>query len=192
MSPEILHINLHRSANSCFSVRRSTCFFGFKGSYITFVGHGVGCRDDYIEVRWWGLSVPLSDFKKKKIIADFAEFENYSLVARENGIARTTVKRIVDQNPQTLKLVDMKKEENTRDILVYMDSKKNKVCQMIDTYLDALVDAERLEKASVNQLSSALGTVIDKFTSKSTNHSDNEDAHDELISAIRSVVKDED
>lgn len=106
----------------------------------------------------------LTDKQKKKIIADYAECGNYSEVARKHHISFDTVKRVVTRDPETLKKTEQKKEQNTLDILSYMESKKNTVCEFIDKYLDAMMNDEKIAAATVNQLSTALGTVIDKFT----------------------------
>ena len=45
-----------------------------------------------------------------------------------------------------------------------MDSKKDAVCLIIDRYLKALLDEDKIEKATTSQLTTALGTLIDKFT----------------------------
>ena len=106
----------------------------------------------------------LTDRQKKEIIAAYVECKNYSAVAKEYGVSRPTVKKLVESDPETAKLLDDKNEQNVRDILAHMDSKREKVCQFIDKYLDLLMDDEKLANATVNQLSTAFGTVIDKFT----------------------------
>jgi len=57
-----------------------------------------------------------------------------------------------------------KKEQNTQDILDYMELKKDAVTQVIGRYLEALLDEERISKASPAQITTALGTLIDKWT----------------------------
>lgn len=114
----------------------------------------------------------LTDKQKKKIIADYAECGNYSEVARKHHISFDTVKRVVTRDPETLKKTEQKKKQNTLDILSYMESKKNTVCEFIDKYLDAMMNDEKIAAATVNQLSTALGTVIDKFTANSQKQPD--------------------
>ena len=46
-----------------------------------------------------------------------------------------------------------------------MDKKQKTVCGLIDLYLDALTREEKLNRASVRDIATALGIVIDKFTS---------------------------
>lgn len=106
----------------------------------------------------------MTDRQKKKIIADYVETENYSATARKNKVNASTVKRIVDRQPDVQKKAERKKEQNTADILAHMETKKDMVNQIIDRYLKALLDEDRLEKATPVQLTTALGTLIDKFT----------------------------
>ena len=108
----------------------------------------------------------LTDRQKKKIIADYAECGNYSQVARIHKVSFDTVKRVVLKDPETAKKAEQKKEQNTADILAHMETKKNAVNQIIDRYLLALLDEEKIEKATPAQLTTALGTLIDKFTSR--------------------------
>lgn len=58
------------------------------------------------------------------------------------------------------------KEENTADILAYMETKRDVVNKIIDRYLIALLEEERIAKATPAQLTTALGTLIDKFTAQ--------------------------
>lgn len=106
----------------------------------------------------------LTDRQKKKIIADYVELGSYASVARKHKVSDKTVKSVVISDPETTRKSEQKKEQNTADILAYMDTKKEKVCKFIDKYLDAMMSDEKIASATVNQLSTAFGTVIDKFT----------------------------
>ena len=106
---------------------------------------------------------PISDDVRKRIVARYAECGNYSQVAREFNIVPNSVKNILQSDPAFAKVCKEKKEEQEKEILDHMDSKKDKVCDLIDAYLDALLDPEKIERATPSQLSTALGTVIDKF-----------------------------
>ena len=54
-----------------------------------------------------------------------------------------------------------KKEENSRDILSYMEGKKDIVCEIITKGLEVLNDEKKLKDASLTQLTTAIGTLID-------------------------------
>lgn len=110
------------------------------------------------------MAARLTDKQKKKIVADYVELGSYNAVAKANGVSLNTVKKIVQENADIAEMCNQKKEENTADILAHMEGKKDKVCQIVDIYLDALLDADRIEKANPAQLTTAMGTVIDKFS----------------------------
>ena len=109
-------------------------------------------------------NIPFTDEMKKRICAEYVECQNYSEVARRLKISASGVKKIVLQNPECVNLCEEKKAQNTKDIIAYMDTKKELVCTIIDTYLTALLDEERIDRATTVQLSTTLGTLIDKFT----------------------------
>lgn len=106
----------------------------------------------------------LTDKQKKKIIADYVQLQNYTKTAKLNYVAESTVRKIVKNNPDCANQCDIKKEQNTQDMLSYMESKKERVQEIIDVYLGALTDPEKLEGATLQQITTALGTLIDKWT----------------------------
>lgn len=106
----------------------------------------------------------LTDKQKKKIIADYVQLQNYTKTAKLNDVAESTVRKIVKNNPDCANQCDIKKEQNTQDMLSYMDSKKERVQEIIDVYLGVLTDPEKLEGATLQQITTALGTLIDKWT----------------------------
>ena len=106
----------------------------------------------------------LTDKQRKKIIADYEETGNYRATAREHGVSESTVRRLVAREPDMAQKAAHKKEQNSADILAHMETKKDVVNQIIDRYLLALLDEERIDKATPAQLTTALGTLIDKFT----------------------------
>lgn len=106
----------------------------------------------------------LTDREKKRIIADYAEMESYNAVAKLNSVSKDTVRRVVQESDDFVQKAQLKKEQNTADILEHMEQKRDKVCSIMDKYLDALLDDEKIAKATPAQLTTALGTLIDKFT----------------------------
>lgn len=66
----------------------------------------------------------LTDREKKKIIADYVELESYNAVAKKHNVSATTVKNTVLKNNESVKKCEQKKEQNTADILEFMDKKK--------------------------------------------------------------------
>ncbi len=106
----------------------------------------------------------LTDRQRKKIIADYIELGSYNAVSKLHGVTRQTVKNVCDADPMVRQNLQCKKQQNTADILEHMDEKKEIVCNIMDKYLAALLDDEKIAKATPAQLTTALGTLIDKFT----------------------------
>lgn len=101
---------------------------------------------------------------RKRILLDYIEIQSVAKVATKYGVSAGSVYNIVKQEPELEKKIKEKREQQAADILAHMDSKKEEVCLLIDKYLMALISDKKIENATVNQLSTALGTVIDKFT----------------------------
>lgn len=106
----------------------------------------------------------LTDRQKKQIIADYATLGTYAAVAKKHMTSETTVRRVVKSDPETSEKVGQKKDENTADILRFMDEQKEDVCSLISLYLKEMQDPKRISRASVQSLATSLGIVIDKFT----------------------------
>ena len=110
------------------------------------------------------MAARITDRKKKKIIADYIELGSYNATAKKNGVSNHTVKRIVSDVPEMAEKIQQKKDENTADILAYMESQKRLVCEIIGKGLSALNDSDKLADATPAQITTAMGTLIDKWT----------------------------
>ena len=106
----------------------------------------------------------LTDKQKKKIIADYMEIGSYNEVARINNVARNTVKNVVLKNESTAILCQQKKEENTKDILEYMDNIAEKQKKIIDLSLEVL--EQKLSNpdffTNIRDVAIVYGTIFDK------------------------------
>ena len=134
----------------------------------------------------------LSDKQRKKIIADFTNIQNYSEVARMNNVTDTTVKRIVSNNKEILKKVEQKKEENTKDILEYMDSIYDKQKNIIDLSLSAL--EEKLKNpdmfTNVKDIATVYGVIFDKALKyKEIKNKNNEGSSADINNNIINISK---
>lgn len=109
------------------------------------------------------MAARLTDKQKKQIVTDFISLGTYNAVAKKHKIAVSTVKRTVLANGEIAKKVKDKKEENSRDVLEYMGAQTQTVCDIIGNGLVALSSPEKLKKASPVQITTALGTLIDKW-----------------------------
>lgn len=109
------------------------------------------------------MAARLTDKKKQKIIADYLDNQSYSATARMNGVTHQTVSRIIKESSEFSEKLQKKKADDTADILAYMDSKRDIVCEIIETGLRVLPD--KIENArTASEVTTALGTLIDKFT----------------------------
>lgn len=106
----------------------------------------------------------LTDKQKKKIVADYIQTQNYRETARINNVDRETVKKLVNEDKDFAQKLAIKKEENTQDILEYMDSIKEKQKKIIDLSLQALED--KLKKpdmfTNVKDIATVYGVIFDK------------------------------
>lgn len=127
------------------------------------------------------MAARLTDKQKKKIVADYLETGSYNATAEKNGVCGHTVKRIVAECPEISEKLEQKKDENTADILAYMESKRGVVCEIIEKGLAALNDPEKLADASPAQITTALGTLIDKWAPKGQPISGKDQVEDDPI-----------
>lgn len=134
------------------------------------------------------MAAHLTDRQKKKIIADYIELGSYNAAAKVNGVSNHTVKRIVLEAPEIAEKLQIKNEENTKDVLAYMESKRGIVCEIIGKGLAALNDPEKLAEATPNQITTALGTLIDKWAMVSGSPTDTA-KEDDLSRSLREMAE---
>lgn len=118
------------------------------------------------DTRWGGYAVAevINPRKRKKIVADYVALGSYAAAARINGVAPNSVKRIVAAEPEIARLCAQKKEQDTQDVLAYMGRQSDLVCDIIGKGLSALADDDKLAAANPAQITTAIGTLIDKWT----------------------------
>lgn len=133
------------------------------------------------------MAARLTDKQKKKIVADYLETGSYRATAKKNDVADGTVKRIILGCGDIEQKVADKKEENTRDILAYMESKRNAVCEIIDVGLRVLPDKIVAAKTAT-EVTTALGTLIDKWAAVSGISGD-EVREDGLSQSLREMAE---
>ena len=106
----------------------------------------------------------LTDKQKKKIIADYVDNGNYSETARINNTTDTTVRTVIkDNKDMALEKMEQKKQQNTKDILEYMEETKEKRKKVIDLCLEKM--EERLNKdelMNIRDIATAYGVLVDK------------------------------
>ena len=109
------------------------------------------------------MAARLTDKQKKEIIADYAESGSYRSTAKKFGVSAMTVRAVCTDNPETVQKCTQKREQNTADILDYMESRKDKAKDVLDAYIEALKKPEKIEAAKLSEVATAMGIVIDKF-----------------------------
>lgn len=122
----------------------------------------------------------LTDKQKKRIISDYVNIGSYNTVGKMHGISATTVKNVVLKNSETVGLCEQKKKQNTVDMLEFLETRKKKTQDIIDQLLDCMPD--KIPRASLVQIVTAYGVLVDKSTLLSGN-----DKKDEGVKVIIDV-----
>lgn len=109
--------------------------------------------------------VKLTDKQKKKIIADYTNNQNKSETARMNNVSEYTVRAIVKNCDEELsRKIEQKKEDNTKDILDYMDSIVEDQKEVIKLSMEAM--KKKLKSpdvfTSVKDIATVYGVIFDK------------------------------
>ena len=133
------------------------------------------------------MAARLTDKQKKKIVADYLESGSLRATGRKNGVCGNTVKRIVEECSDIERKIADKKEQNTADILAYMESKRQEVCGIIDIGLSVLPDKIR-DARTASEVTTALGTLIDKFTANGRGIGDTREK-DPLSKSLEEMAK---
>ena len=110
------------------------------------------------------MAARLTERQKKKVVADYLESGSFRATGRKFGIRGETVKRFVEESGDFQQKAAQKKEEIQADVLAYMDSQRQVVCEIIGKGLAVLNDPEKLREATPAQITTAIGTLIDKWT----------------------------
>lgn len=106
----------------------------------------------------------LTDKQKKKIIADYIENQNYSLTGRMNKVDTETVRRIVKADKEFAKKSEQKKEEDTRDILEYMNDITKGQKKVINLSLEVITEMleNRDKRLTGRDIAMIYGVIFDK------------------------------
>lgn len=133
------------------------------------------------------MAARLTDKQKKKIIADYVQMGSYNAVAKKNGVSPHTVKKFVDGNKEIAEMCQQKKEENTADILEYMERQKSDVCEVLKICLSELKNPNKYEKVQPQQIATTMAILIDKYTANVGASIADEQSEDELSKSLREL-----
>jgi hypothetical protein len=127
----------------------------------------------------------MTDRKRQKILADYVETQNFSETGRMNGVSKTTVRNIVKGDTKISEKLQQKKEENTADMISYMDTRRAKAQSAMDSCLEAMADPARIANATLSQVGTVFGILCDKFLA----HTDTaEDRAQVIIANMQTMV----
>lgn len=132
----------------------------------------------------------LSDKDKKKIMVDSANGMSERQIAAKYHVSNATIHRVLAGNPETKQIVAQKKEQNTLEMLEFMDAQRGRAQELLTAIVDAMNDPEKLAKANVRDLATAFGIIADKFIQASPKANDGllQKAAD-ILGNINGVIK---
>lgn len=132
----------------------------------------------------------LTDKQRKMIIADRTEGSSIRALAAHYKVSTTTIQSVLKSDTELMQKmaqkVEEKRAENTKSVLAYMDAKKEKVCGILDKFLDALQSSEKIEGATLSQIATAMGILIDKYTANEIFNSGDAESNN-LFEALDSI-----
>lgn len=134
------------------------------------------------------MAARLTDRQKKKIVADYLQLESFSAVAKLNGVSKDSVRRVIQSCDDFAQKAQQKKEDNAADIMAYMESQKPTVCGIIGIGLAELSKPEKFAEATPSQITTALGTLIDKWAMISGSPADTA-KEDDLSRSLREMAE---
>ena len=105
----------------------------------------------------------LSDKQRKQIVADYISHQNYSLVARMNGVTVDTVRRLMAKGDHVQEL-QQKREENTESVIEHMKNQSAMKNRILDKLLRGIeIKADDIDELnSIKELATAYGIIVDK------------------------------
>lgn len=132
----------------------------------------------------------LSDFQKKQVVAERIAGKRISEIAEKFGVAANTIRNILRNSEDFEQLCTEKKTEEVKNILDCMEEQSEKVASIIQLGLDLL--PEKLQNANPTQISTVIGTLIDKWTLLKPRSEEKGSATDQLSESLKNLAKEMD
>lgn len=133
------------------------------------------------------MAARLTDRQKKKIIADYVQLGSYNAAAKMNGVSHQTVKRVVAESPEMDKKLQQKKEQNTTDIIAYMESQRGEVCEILKLYLEELKNPGKIKVSTLKEIATTMAILIDKYTKFAGDNIADDQSEDALSKSLREL-----
>ena len=133
------------------------------------------------------MAARLTDKQKKKIIADYIQIGSYNAVAKLNKVSKDTVKRIVQNCDDFAHKAQQKKEQNTADVIAYMESQRNDVCAVLEICLAALKNPDKYAKSTPREIATTMAILIDKYTAFGGDNIADVQSEDALSKSLREL-----
>lgn len=135
------------------------------------------------------MAARLTDKQKKKIIADYIQLESYNAAAKINGVSPNTVKNLVTGNADIAQKCELKKEQNTAEILDYMERQSDDVCKVLGLYLGELKNPEKIKSAGLREIATTMAILIDKYTADYGKAADTQSTeYDALTASLKELA----
>ena len=109
------------------------------------------------------MGLHLTDKQKKKIIADRLDGRWSRAIAAKHGVSRYAVECAIKSDPAFCQKMTRKKEQNTKEMLDFLDEQKANAQEFIVMAMEALKDEDKLKRTGAQALATAIGIIIDKF-----------------------------
>lgn len=136
------------------------------------------------------MAARLTDKQKKQIISERIKGASLGDLAKKYHVAKSTIARTCNRDPETVRKATAKKEQNTQEMLEYMDGQKGKAQELLTRIIEALGDPEKLARANVRDLATAYGIIADKFIQTSPKANDEAlRKAAEILGGINAVIK---
>ena len=132
----------------------------------------------------------LSEYEKRQVVAERTLGKRVSQIAKDFGVSDSTVRQILKKSTEFSEMCEEKKAEETKNILDCMEEQSEKVSSIIRLGLDLL--PEKLQNANPTQISTVIGTLIDKWTLLKPKNEEKAGVEDPLSESLKNLAKEMD
>ena len=125
----------------------------------------------------------------KNIIADRARGMSYSALERRYGLNHETCKKICDTDQfgdefnKAKEKIRREAAKNTADVIKHMQEKQNAVNTLIDKFMLAMSDENKVKNSDLRTLATSMGIIIDKYLAIKPPETNTSNLKIEIVSA---------